>query len=182
VVSSGPNAGTAVTPSDNGDGTWDVTYTPTLAGTDVIDILLDPDGGGGQPAAAIGTAGGIPGGPSPYTVTVIPAAVDGASSTVETVTPGGTVGGSVLVTITVQLRDQFGNALTASDGGPLAAAFQGGSASSGQLFTITDNLDGTITVEYTTASSGSDDVIDLTYTDAGGTDTIIGSPVTVTRS
>jgi hypothetical protein len=51
TVTGGPNVGSFVGSTDNGDGTYTLTYTPTSeeSGVDELAITLDP-GGGGHPA------------------------------------------------------------------------------------------------------------------------------------
>jgi hypothetical protein len=175
-----PNFGTPVTATPIGAGdTWAVTYTPTAAGNDLINILLD-----GTP---IGTALGVPGGPSPYSVSVIPDVVDATHSIVISEAPPGPQAPGVTVTVTVQLRDQFDNPVTSEPGGAnLVVTWNSGPSSLiPQLFyNFTNPTPGTWTFQYDTAgAAGSgDDVINISYDDGGGAVPIQSSPYTVVRT
>ena len=174
-VSSGPNAGATVTPVNNTDGTWTLTYTPTIIGTDDITIMLDPDGGGAQPAAHIGTAPGRPGGPSPFASLVTPDIAAAATSTAAV--PAGTAG--LVTSMTVTLRDQFGN-LVGND--PLSANADvvgsvTGGPNTGFLVNGIDNLNGTWTLTYTPTGAGTDNItITLDPDGVSGVTGISGSP------
>ena len=135
--------------TDNGDGTYTATYTPTTSGTDTIAI----------------TIGGATISGSPYSSLVSPAALDAANSTATV--PNGTAGQPT--TILVQARDQYGNALS-TGGGTVVVAITGTNPTTP---TVTDLANGTYRATYTPTVSGSDTVA-ITL---GGT-TVAGSPFT----
>ena len=64
-------------------------------------------------------------------------------------------------TITVQLRDSFGNLITTS-GGAIINASIGAGPNAGATLTIVDVGDGTYTITYTAASGPGDDLVDIT--------------------
>ena len=150
VTVTGSNSATpAVTDED--DGTYTASYTPTVAGSDNVVITL----------------GGVAVSGSAFTSTV---AVGSASAAQSTATvPNGTAGS--VTSITVQARDANGNALTV--GGATVVVTVTGSNSATP--TVTNVGNGTYTASYTPASSGSDNVV-ITL-DAGA---ISGSPFTST--
>ena len=85
--------------------------------------------------------------------------------------PGGTVGN--LTTLTVQLRDSFGNLITTTGGNIIAASVSAG-PNTGAVLGVTDNGDGTYFLTYDPLAGGGDDLIDITLS---GTP-ISGSPYT----
>ncbi|MCI0686672.1 MAG: Ig-like domain-containing protein, partial [Sporichthyaceae bacterium] len=92
IVVSGANAGAVVAIADNGNGTYTVGYTPTVAGADNIAITL----------------GGLAIGGSPYSSQVSPGQ---AAGLVVTGMPA-TVTAGVPASITVTANDLYGNAAT----------------------------------------------------------------------
>ncbi len=138
---------------NHGDGTATATYTPSTVGTDgALQVTL----GGAQ-------IGGN------QTVTVTPGAVVAANTT-PTVAPPTTTTADTPVDITVQLKDQFGNNLTAG-GDTLALA---AATLAGATFTANDNGDGTYTTTYTPSAVGTE-TISFTVNDVaapGGTLTV----------
>ncbi len=134
VTVTGANSATpAVT--DNGDGTYATSYTPTASGADAVAITLN--------GSAVGT--------SPYATLVAPGAASAAQTTA--VVPSGNTG--LPTSIMVQAQDQFGNLLTA--GGDLVTVDVSGTNPAGSL-TVTDNGDGTYSASYTPGTAGSDTV------------------------
>ncbi|NUQ00247.1 MAG: hypothetical protein HUU35_10375, partial [Armatimonadetes bacterium] len=132
---SGANAGLPVTLVDNHDGTYNLTYTPTVTGTDQMAITV-----GGQAIAG-----------SPFSSLVSPAAADPAHCSA--VVPAGTAGAPTVCTVTV--RDANDNVRTAG-GDSVAATIAG--ANAGSPVTVTDNADGTYSLSYTPTVSGTDQV------------------------
>ncbi|MFB2119968.1 filamin/ABP280 repeat domain-containing protein [Parapedobacter sp. 2B3] len=137
ILVTGTNAGATVSAvTDNSDGTYTVTYTPTKSGDDDIAITL----------------GGIAISGSPYSSAVSPAVAD-ASNTSATV-PAGIAGEPTTITITV--LDEYGNPVTGV-GGDLSVSVTGVNAGA-TVSSIVDNSDGTYTVTYTPTKSGDDDI------------------------
>jgi hypothetical protein len=90
VAITGPNTGTAVNTEDLGGGQYRATYTPRVAGNDLVDIRV-----GGAP---------IPG--SPFTSAVAPGPVSPGASTA-TVSRGGSLFANIDILVTA--RDAQGN-------------------------------------------------------------------------
>jgi adhesin/invasin len=134
ITVTGANAAGPVAATDNNDGTYTVSYTPTVAGTDQVGVTLD-----GSPVSG-----------SPFSSTVAAGAVDPASSSA--VVPDGVAGNPT--TITVVARDQFGNQV-ATGGASVSVDITGANPGSAS---VTDNGDGTYTATYTPAVSGTDTV------------------------
>src|SRR5690606_24657503 len=114
----------------------DLTYTPTVAGTDQVAITLG------------GTA--ISG--SPYSSVVSSADADATNTTASV--PAGTAGEVTTVTITV--LDEYNNAVTGA-AADLAITLTGANATA-TVSAITDNGDGTYTATYTPTVAGADQV------------------------
>jgi adhesin/invasin len=136
TVTTGPNAGATVTVVDNGDGTYQASYTPQLAGTDNFEISLNSVVIGGGPYSSVVTASDA----SP-------------AQTTATVPATGTAG--IVTTIVVQTRDVNGNDLT-SGGETIGVVVAGANALA--AVNIVDNDDGTYTATYTPTTAGTDDV------------------------
>jgi hypothetical protein len=134
ITVTGANAAGPVAATDNNDGTYTASYTPTVAGTDQVGVTLD-----GSPVSG-----------SPFSSTVAAGAVDPASSSA--VVPDGVAGNPT--TITVVARDQFGNQV-ATGGASVSVDITGANPGSAS---VTDNGDGTYTATYTPAVSGTDTV------------------------
>lgn len=133
----GANSGVTVsTITDNGDGTYTLSYTPVTAGTDTIAFAL----------------GGTPINGSPYTSVVAPGAASAANSDANV--PNGTSG--TATTITISLRDAYGN-MTPGAAGSLAVSI-GGANAGATPSSITDNGDGTYSLSYTPAVTGTDSI------------------------
>jgi hypothetical protein len=144
-----------VTPAvtDNDDGTYTATYTPSTAGTDTVAISLNGD--------AITD--------SPFTSVVSSGSADPAQTTATV--PDGTAGSPTIVT--VQARDANGNDL-ATGGDNVVVTVTGANNATPA---VTDNTDGTYTAQYTPSVAGTDNVaITLNGT------AISGSPYTSTVS
>jgi len=122
--------------TDNGDGTYTVTYTPTKSGDDDIAITLG------------GTA--ING--SPYSSVVSPAVADASNTNADI--PAGTAGEETTVIITV--LDEYDNPVTGVSG-DLSVSVTGANAGA-TVSSVTDNGDGTYTVTYTPSTSGTDNI------------------------
>jgi hypothetical protein len=122
---------------DNGDGTYTITYTPKVVGTDTFTITLDGEE--------------VPGGPFVSNIGPGPASAANTTATV----PGGLAGVSTTVTITV--RDAYDNLLTGQASNLNLAVTSG--PNTGTVFSsVTDNGDGTYTVSYTPTQAGTDQV------------------------
>jgi adhesin/invasin len=146
VTVSGANNAGSLTVTDQANGTYTASYTPTVLGTDNVAITIN------------GTA--ISGSPFPSTVSV--GAVSPAQTTATV--PGGTAG--VLTTIGVQARDAYGNPL--DSGGETVAITVSGANNAGAL-TVTDQANGTYTASYTPTAAGTDNVaITINGTAIGG--------------
>ncbi|MDJ0767111.1 MAG: filamin/ABP280 repeat domain-containing protein, partial [Myxococcota bacterium] len=92
VVVAVTGANTAIAAiTDNDDGTYSATYTPTITGTDDIDVQLN--------GTSIGS--------SPFTSAVAPSTANASQS--RATVPAGEAG--AVTTITVQARDAYGNNL-----------------------------------------------------------------------
>jgi hypothetical protein len=155
AVISGPNTGALVTVVDNGDGTYQASYTPTVTGTDTLEIGLNSVVIGGGPYSSVVA----PGTPS-------------AAQTTATV-PGGVAGN--LTTITVQGRDEFGNDLTSS-GGSISVSITSG-PHSGTAVAVVDNSNGTYTATYTPTTVGTDNfliTLDATLIGGGPYSSLVG--------
>lgn len=134
VSVSGANASSPVV-SDNGDGTYSATYTPTVSGTDMVVVSLNGTGIGN----------------SPFTITVNPGNAVGAFSTA-TVPQSGTSAGTT--NIVVQARDGFGNAVL-TGGAAVDINVTGANAAAPA---VTDVGDGTYTASYTPVTAGPDQI------------------------
>lgn len=135
--------------TDHGNGTYTASYNPQTAGSDQVSA----------------TVGGAAAAQSPQTVAVSAGAADPASSTHNGPTSA-TFGAPV--TITVQVRDQFNNPVTAAS---VALTVNGGAAVS-----ATDNGDGSYSVQYDPVSQGATDTVNIMV---GGV-SIQNSPFSVT--
>jgi adhesin/invasin len=111
------------------------------------------------------TSTGLTGSPVIFTATGTPDVADAAQSTANV--PDGTV--LVTTVMTIQARDQFGNALT-SGGSDVEVTVSGANTANA---TVTDNGDGTYTASYLPVLPGADTI---TITLDGGQ--ISGSPFT----
>jgi hypothetical protein len=120
VAITGPNAGAAVTVTDQGGGQYRASYTPIVSGNDVVNIRV-----GGAP---------IPG--SPFTSAVAPGPVSPGSSTA-TVSRNGGIFGTIDAVVTA--RDAQGNPVGV--GGDLVQVAVNG----GTPVTATDQGNGTYT-------------------------------------
>jgi YVTN family beta-propeller protein len=131
---SGANGPLDLAPStvDNGDGTYQVVYTPTIAGTDNVTI----------------TVNGVTVQGAPFTGTIVPSFADFAQSTA-TLTPGATVVAGTLTSVTVNAFDSFGNSTTI---GTVQVSVTGANAL-GPVSAI-NNADGTFTFSFPTSSGG----------------------------
>jgi hypothetical protein len=135
VTVRGANAAGPMTATDVGDGTYTVTYTPVVAGTDSVAITMD-----GTPISG-----------SPFTSTVGVGAASPANSAA-TVPPGAVGSPTAIV---VQARDGGGNPLTS--GGATVVVTVSGANNPGAL-TVTDRGDGTYTASYIPTAVGTDHV------------------------
>jgi len=127
----GANTATPVV-TDNGDGTYSASYTPTAAGTDSVAITLD------------GTA--ISG--SPYSVAVHASATDSTAS----VPVAGIV--DEATAITIQAKDALG-ANVSVGGETVVVSITGANTATPS---VTDVGDGTYTCSYTPTAEGTDSV------------------------
>ncbi len=132
-------------------------FTPTTAGAKTISATYAGDathGGSSDTDALTVSAFGPP---------------DAGQTTASV--PGGAVGSTT--TITVQLRDSFGNLVTTTGGSIIAASVSAG-PNAGAVLGVADNGDGTYTLTYDPLAGGGNDLIDITLS---GTP-IGGSPYT----
>jgi len=151
----GDNPEADLTVTDNGDGSYTASYTPTTAGTDTVTIQL----------GAVNIVG------SPFTVTVETVAVPTAANTTADVPAQAAVG--VSFDVIVQVKDQFGANWTS--GGDTVVATLSGSETGTP--TVTDETDGTYTFTVTPTTSGT-----LTVTITLNASNILDSPFTVAVS
>ncbi len=126
-------------------GSGSCSYTPSTAGAKTITASYGGDVS--HNASSGNTAHQV----DPF------GAPDAANTTASV--PGGNAGSPT--TITVQLRDAFGNTITTSGGSIIAGSVVSG-PNSGSTLNVTDNGDGTYTLDYTPANGGGDDAIDIT--------------------
>ncbi len=133
---SGANSPGALTVTDQHNGTYAASYTPTTAGTDNVAITIN------------GTR--ISG--SPFTSTVGEGRRLSPARSTATV-PGGTAG--LATNITVQARDEDGNPLPSL--GATVVVTVSGQNPTGPV-TATDGGDGTYTASYTPTVTGTDNV------------------------
>jgi adhesin/invasin len=163
---------TALTDTKTADGTTDSDETPLIT----LGSLATGDTGTFSQAfdsAAVGTgktltpSGTVSNGvdvTSSYEITFVavstgvigPGPADVTTSEVKATPPNVTANGVDTTTITVTLRDAFGNALIAS-GGTVALSADGGS-----IGTVTDNGNGTYTATYTSDTSPGDVTVSAT--------------------
>jgi adhesin/invasin len=153
VVVSVTGANTA-SPSvtDNGNGTYQTTYTPTVAGFDNVLITIN----------------GVELNSSPLSTTVNPGSISPGSSTANV--PASAIAGTV-ITYTITARDQFGNALS-SGGHNVVVSITG--ANTATPF-VNDNLNGRYNASYIPSATGTDNVV-ITLNGVN----ISGSPFTTT--
>src|SRR5690606_8314682 len=125
---------TAIT--DNGDGTYTVSYTPTVAGSDEIAITLD----------GVAISG------SPYTSSVEPGPISvGADGSELSVDKTSVIANGVsAATVTFQLRDEYGNAIS-QEGVQVSFATTHGTLSAA---TATTDANGAASVSLTAAAAG----------------------------
>ncbi|MFV2056156.1 MAG: fibronectin type III domain-containing protein, partial [Thiohalomonadales bacterium] len=137
VIISGANANLTASIFDNSDGSYTARYTPTNAGNDSIAINIES----------------LPIQNSPYTSTVIPAAVDLVKSLVSVPNVGST---GIDTVISVQLMDAFNNNQT----GTVVGSISNG-VNNTAVFTTTANttITGLYTIVYQPLFSGSDNII-----------------------
>ncbi|MCC7495629.1 MAG: Ig-like domain-containing protein [Fimbriimonadaceae bacterium] len=133
-IVSGPNTGASVAVSDQGDGTYDLRYTPLVVGTDQLQITVNA-----QPLAAGHVA--LPISPGPTAA---------ATSTVSA--PAGLAGAATLITL--QARDAQGNART-SGGDVFVVAVNGANSATPA---VSDLGTGSYTASYTPTVAGSDQI------------------------
>lgn len=131
----GANEGTPLQLTDNRDGTYTATYTPTIAGTDLIGISL----------------GGASIRESPVAAPVRPGPMEPEETRV--LVPDGQAG--ISTTITVTTRDAYGN--PCQDGGATISVTVDG-ANGGAPVEVKDNDDGTYTASYRPTRAGRDTV------------------------
>ncbi len=147
ALSGGSGDGTIGAVTDHGDGTYSAALTAETAGT---------------AASVSATIDGTPVTTPPPTVTVEPGPASPATSVVSASDSVVAVGG--MVTLTLEARDAFGNAL---DSGGLEVAFtasSGAGVSEGTIAPVpaTDNGDGSYTAAFTGTASGTPATIGAT--------------------
>ncbi len=131
----GVNAGTGVKCVDNGDGTYEATYMPTVRGTDFVVVRMN--------------AGDVEN--SPFKSNVAAGDVDVGRT--EVVVPAGTA--EARTGISILTRDAFNNRIT-KGGASVVARVEG--ANIGATVDVTDNDDGTYTLTYVPRDSGIDTI------------------------
>ncbi len=126
-------------------GAGSCSFTPTTSGAKTLTATY---GGDASHAGSSGTAShqtNAFGAPDPLNTTAS--------------VPSGAVG--FTTTITVQLRDAFGNTITSSGGNIIAASVVSG-PNNGTVLNVTDNANGTYTLDYVPANGSGSDAIDIT--------------------
>ncbi len=145
TVTGANNATGGVT--DNGNGTYTVTYTPTVAGSDAIAMTLNGTPIGGSPYTSVVTAGTL------------------SAFTVEQ-TGGGAIGSQTAGTgfnIRVTAKDAFGNTVTSFTGTADITSTSTMTAGSGQTPAFTSGVLSSRAVTLTTAGNET-----ITATNHGG--------------
>jgi hypothetical protein len=135
VTVSGANNPGDLSVTDETNGTYAATYTPTVAGADAVTITMAGTAIAGNPFTS--TVGAGVASPAHYTAIV----------------PDGTAG--LLTTIVVQERDAYGNP-TGSGGSDVEITVSGAN-DEGDL-KVTDEADGTYSASYTPEVAGTDEV------------------------
>lgn len=148
VTVSGANSATP-TVTDNSDGTYSASYTPSADGSDSIAITLNGTAISGSPFASTVHAG---------------LAVSAAHTTASVPATGAT---GVATNITVQARDSVGDPWP-TGGDTVVVTVTGANSATPS---VTDNTDGTYSTSYTPNNAGSDSVAITLNGDA-----ISGSP------
>ena len=120
--------------SDNGNGTYSVTYT---AGTVAGPVVLTPK--------LNGTAF-----TNPLTITILPAAASLTNNVITTTSTSVVAESNDTRVITVKLKDAYGNNLISSGGTLTFASLATGAGSIG---TVTDNNNGSYTATYTVGTT-----------------------------
>jgi len=158
-LKTGSAGGTFDTVTNNGKGTYTVTFTPTAAGKDTITATI-----GGQTLTS-----------KAPTLTVVAGSVSLSKSTIAVSSSTVALGGEV--TVTLVARDAFGNERL---GGDLDVVLGLKTGSAGGTFgTVTNNGMGTYTVTFTPTAAGKDTI---TATINGQLVTSTPPKVTVTAS
>jgi hypothetical protein len=148
----GANTVTAPQPTDNGDGTYTTSYTPTTVGTDNVAITLDGTPISGSPYASVVSAGAA----AQYLVTPSSSAPSAGSD----------------ITITAQLADANGNPVAISGRDVGWSSTNGGTFSAASTATDTDGI---AIVTFTTSITPG-----TTHTVTGDDGTVSGSSSTIT--
>ena len=148
----------SATPSvtDNGNGTYTATYTPTHSGQDLITGTINASAIGSD---TDGTSDGT------YHLTVSAGGVNAAHSVIS-VLPS-PVAAETQVTITVTTRDQYDNSITS--GGAMVTLSVAGANS--DTPSVTDNGNGTYSATYTPMNTGEDLITGTLNASAIGADT-----------
>jgi hypothetical protein len=144
--------------TDNGDGTYQATFTATAVGTNTIIATIN-----GAPVTT--TAPGV----------TITAAADPSQSVV-TVTPASIIVGTT-TTVVLQAKDSNGNDITT--GGSTVTFDLGTGTGDGTFSTVTDNGDGTYQAMFTASAAGGNTI---TATIDGAAVTSTAPTVTITTA
>jgi hypothetical protein len=163
VTVAGANTATPVV-TDNGDGTYTTTYTPTVAGTDNVAITLNGNAIGG----------------SPYSTVIAAGTLDPAASTI---TPPAQIVAGGDSTVTITARDAHGNQVAA--GGATVVLFING-VNPPSTPPVTDVGNGTYTATHSPTIAGLEEydaTIDGDLIGGGPyTTTVIPGPVSAAQS
>ena len=162
--------------TDNGDGTYTATLSSTLTGTATVGFTLDA-----APATDTDTVVFTPGVPT------------AAASTIAAAPTSVTADGTSVSTVTVTLRDEYGN-LTGTPGADVTMSVTAGV---GTLAAVTDVGDGTYTATLSSAVAGTSTIgfeledvagtgtASVTFVPGAadvGTSTIVASPTSITAN
>lgn len=163
-IQSGTSAGTFGAVTDNDDGTYDFTFTPTTVGTPIkIEITTS------MTFFLQNTAD----------LTITPGAASSATTTVTS--SGSTVASSSSVTLTATVKDAYNNPI--SSGSTVAFSLSGGT-STGTLGTVTNQGNGVYSATFTGVVAGTAlaarVVVDgVTLTPSASVQVLPGTPVSV---
>ncbi len=157
TATGGTSTGAIGVTTDQGDGTYTVTFTGLIVGT----------------ATTVGaTINGTAVTTTLPTITVTAGAISTLTSLVTT--SSGTVSSGATATLTLQAKDSVGNSL--ATGGATVVFSRGGGSSTGTIGATTDNNNGTYTATFTADSAGTATTIRATI---GGVLATSTTPITV---
>ncbi|QIQ22228.1 invasin domain 3-containing protein [Zophobihabitans entericus] len=165
ITVSGTPIGTQTAVQDNNNGKYTITTKSTVTGTDVFEYTVNSDMGNGTAS-----------------VTYLPGAADPTQSIITADPVSIEANGVTLSTVTVQLRDQFGNNLTTS---PNTVVISVPAGAIGNVSTTVNNNDGTYRVTTSSTTTGTDTfayTVDGTQGNGNATVTYISGGADPTQS